>query len=98
MILIDQSEVATSDRRHKLTSRCIATTPLKTGRVHKVLHWTGFQMLHDSSVGTVELISSVVGKSSSISSPSTLGVNNSTSMGLRRPKGRKHTQLSFDEC
>ena len=55
-------------------------------------------MLHDSSVGSVELISSVVGKSSSISSPSTLGVNNSTSMGLRRPKGRKHTQLTLYEC
>lgn len=57
---------------------------------------TRFQMVCGSWVGSVELILSVVDKSSSISSPSTLGVNNSTSMGLRRPKRRKHTQLSVE--
>jgi len=57
--------------------------------------WTGFQMVHDSSVGSVELILSVVDKSSSISSPSTLGVNNSTSMGLRRPEERKYTPFNL---
>ena len=54
-------------------------------------------MVDDSSAGSVELILSVVGKSSSISSPSTLGVNNSTSMGLRRPGVRNHTPFNLVE-
>lgn len=64
---------------------------LKTLFGHNKVHELVLRWFYSCCAG-VKVVLSVLDTSSSISSPSTLGVNNSTSMGLRRPAGRKtHT-------